>query len=245
MKLNLIMPMAGGGTRFSQCGYSEPKPLITLFGKPFFFHAAQSISKYVALESITFVVLKQHIEQFSIDREIKKCFPEAKIAVIPAVLPGAVLTCLHGVEEIADGEPILFNDCDHAFLCRSFYDFCAQEKFQTIDGGLLTFKSHDERFSFAQCGEDGFVVRTVEKKAVSDNAICGAYYFKDKQTFLQAANAYLKNCEYKEYFVSGVYNELAKNNKKVTLFETDEHLSFGTPEELTQAKKSTSRILLE
>ena len=83
MNLNLIMPMGGGGTRFENHGFSVPKPLIQIYGKPFFYWATQSVSKFVELETITFVVLKSHIEQFGIDEEIKKFYPDAKIHVIP------------------------------------------------------------------------------------------------------------------------------------------------------------------
>ncbi len=236
MKLNLVMPMGGGGTRFGNHGFNVPKPLIEIYGKPFFYWATQSIAKFVELGSLTFVVLKEHIEKFKIDVVIKSYYPNAKICIIPEVLPGAVLTCINGVDSIEDGEPLLFNDCDHLFLCNDFYNFCKAKCFCDIDGGLLTFKSNDPKFSFAECDAKGFVTRTVEKQVVSDKAICGAYYFKDKKTFLNSANVYLKNCQYKEFFVSGVYNELAKTGGKISLFKTDSHVSFGTPKEFELAK---------
>ena len=33
-KLNILIPMAGAGTRFQQAGYTFPKPLIEINGKP-------------------------------------------------------------------------------------------------------------------------------------------------------------------------------------------------------------------
>ena len=80
---------------------------------------------------------------------------------------------------------------------------------------------------------------------MSDSAICGAYYFKDKSTFSRAAEIYLKNCRYKEFFVSGVYNVLAGSGKKITTFMTDAHVSFGTPEEYEAAKADTTWKELE
>ena len=119
-------------------------------------------------------------------------------------------TCREGVEKIPAGEPILFNDCDHLFLCKSFYKFCNEKRFSENDAALLTFKSSDPRFSFALCGNDGFVTQTVEKQAISNNAICGAYYFNNKKIFLDAMSTYLNNCKYKEFFISGIYNILAQ-----------------------------------
>lgn len=110
MKINLIMPMGGGGTRFGNQGFDVPKPLIEIYGKPFFYWATQSLAKFVELQSLTFVVLKEHVEKFHIDEVIKKYYPDANIVVILEVLPGAVLTCKAGVQKVTDSEPILFNE---------------------------------------------------------------------------------------------------------------------------------------
>ena len=245
MKLHLVMPMGGGGTRFGNRGFSVPKPLIEIYGKPFFYWATQSVAKFTDLSGLSFVVLKEHVEQFGIDGRIREFYPDARITVNPEVLPGAVLTCMEGCRDIPDGTPVLFNDCDHLFLCRILYEFCREGCPPAVDAALLTFKSRDPRFSFAELSADGFVTRTVEKEAVSDSAICGAYYFKDKETFSQAVEVYLKNCQYKEFFVSGVYNVLAGSGKKITTFNTDVHVSFGTPEEYEAAKADATWKELE
>lgn len=89
--INLIMPMGGKGSRFTKEGFQVPKPLIRIKDKPFFYWATQSIRKYIKLKSLTFVVLQEHIDKFSIDKEILNYFPEAKIEIIQEVLNGAVL----------------------------------------------------------------------------------------------------------------------------------------------------------
>ena len=68
------------------------------------------------------------------------------------------------------------------FLCDEFNRYCNNGKFDDIDGALLTFQSTDPKFSFLEMDETGNVINTVEKKAVSDKAICGAYYFKNKKS---------------------------------------------------------------
>lgn len=238
MKLNLVMPMGGGGTRFGNNGFEIPKPLLKLYGKPFFYWATRSVEKFVELESLTFVVLEEHVKEFKIDEEIRKFFPDANIVTIPEILPGAVLTCKAGINNISNNTPILFNDCDHLFLCQEFYEFCKNARFTEVDGALLTFKSDEDKFSYVAYGSDGYINRTVEKEVISDDAICGAYYFKDKDTFLDATEEYLTKCAYKEFFVSGVYNILIEHGKKIKSFHTDVHVSFGTPEEYKAAGTS-------
>ena len=86
---------------------------------------------------------------------------------------------------------------------------------------------------------------TVEKVVASDEAICGAYYFRNKGIFQNAVEIYLKKCAYKEYFISGVYNELVVLGKNLGTFRVDEHISFGTPKEYAEAKKDVRlRMLL-
>ena len=232
-KLHLILPMAGAGTRFFNRGYDCPKPLIPLHGKPFFYWAAKSVEAPLAL--LRFVVLREHVERFAIDRAIRQEFPQADIVILDHVLPGAVLTCLAGVEDSPPEAPVLFNDCDHLFRCAGLTALCQTPAARRPDGVLLTFTSREPKFSFLARDEAGRVTRTVEKQAISSDAICGAYFFNRKDLFVQGAEAYLKNCQYNEFFMSGVYNEMIAGGQNIRGLATDLHISFGTPEEYAQA----------
>jgi len=243
-KLNLIMPMGGGGTRFGNKGFELPKPLIPIYGKPFFYWATQSIYKYADIGRLIFVVLQEHIDRFGIDTEIKKYYPDALIKVIPKVLPGAVLTCKEGVSLAEDDAPIVFNDCDHLFLCDSFYEYCNKLN-DKLDGALLTFKSDEAKFSYVAYDENGKVTHTVEKEVVSNDAICGAYYFKNKKLFLDATEEYLEACSYSEFFMSGLYNMMAKHDKEIGTFGVDVHVSFGTPDEYEAAQSDSTYTKLD
>lgn len=234
-RIHLLMPMGGGGTRFGNKGFNVPKPLIMLQGRPFLYWATTSVTRYIDVCDITFIVLKEHVEKFSIDKVIREYFPDAKIHVIPEILNGAVLTCEAGLSEINDSLPVLFNDCDHAFLSPSFNEFARKADFSSPDAGLLTFTSDSPAFSYVQFDENKKVTGTIEKVVVSDEAICGAYYFKNRDTFLTGMKTYLERCAYKEYFVSGIYNELIKAGKTVETFKLSDHISFGTPDEYDQA----------
>lgn len=235
-KIHLIMPMGGRGSRFRDMG-DIPKPLIRLNGKPFFYWAVRSISKNIDVADITFVVLQEHVDNYGIDSEINKIFPNAEIIMIPDVLDGAVLTCREGLKAITDDRPVVFNDCDHAFQSHSFEMYCNAGDFTQIDGALLTFKSHEPIFSYLLKDDFNRVVLTVEKEVISNEAICGCYYFKNKDIFLKTMKIYLKECNYQEYFISGMYNIMATNGANIKAFETDYHIPFGVPEEYEIAKK--------
>lgn len=236
MNVNLIMPMAGEGSRFFKDGFFLPKPLIEINEKPFFYWATQSIRKFVKLKSLTFVILQDHIDKFNIDKEILKYFEEAKFVVIPKVLNGAVLTCLNGIKNIDDNEYIIFNDCDHLFLCEKFYKDIKLGELEKLDAALLTFKSNENKYSFVGFDKYGKISHTVEKQVISNDAICGTYCFKNKALFKNAAEIYLKNCNYKEFFISGIYNVMLEKDMNIKNYNLDQHISFGTPEEFYIAK---------
>lgn len=232
--LHLVMPMGGSGSRFYKNGISIPKPMLTLKGRPFFYWAARSITKYNDIADITFVILQKHIDEFGLDGRIIDYFPEARIIVIPEVLPGPVFTCIKGGEGIRDGLPIIFNDCDHLFK-SSVLNQALTEALH-CDGGLVSFHADEPQFSYIKF-ENGRIVGTAEKAVVSTRAICGAYLFKDRETFLTAARQYIQECSAAECFMSGVYNTMCRNGLSVEEFEADYHINFGTPVEYEQAKE--------
>lgn len=235
-KIHYIMPMAGRGSRFSKAGFDFPKPLITIYDKPFFYWSTRSIEKFVDISTLDFVVLQEHVDRYDIDKEIRLYFPEARIHALPEVTEGAVITCMKGIKEIMDELPVLFNDCDHLFKSSDFNNFCLESFDENIDGLLLTFSSEEPKYSFVEKNEQGNVIRTVEKEAISDEAICGCYYFKNRELFLNCVEKYLKECDYSEFFMSGVYNVMIEKGMTVKSMRTDYHVPYGIPEEYEKAK---------
>lgn len=246
--VHLIMPMGGAGSRFFENGFVMPKPLIEINGKPFFYWATQSIVNFIDVKSLTFVVLKAHIDEFNIDKKILEFYPNAEIEIINEVLKGPVLTCLNGINKIADDLPIIINDCDHMFKCSCINLLFGKDMSETtidFDGGLITFNSNEPFFSYINYNNDGKIIGTVEKKVVSNKAICGAYVFKNANIFKEMSEKYLKVCEYSEFFLSGVYNVMCQNGLEIRSFETDFHISFGTPKEYNIAKEFNEFDILE
>lgn len=237
MKPHLIMPMGGAGSRFFKNGYMCPKPLIDINGKPFLYWSTMSIARYIDIIDLTFVVLQKHIDDFDIDEVIKGYFPKAKIVVLPEILPGPVFTALRGVAHIKDYFPIIFNDCDHMFKCLEINKLFNEKKFE-YDGGLLTFESNEPQFSYVKYDENRKIVGTIEKKVVSNSAICGAYIFKNAALFSEVVKVYTSKCPYNECFMSGLYNVMCEKKLLINDYLVDYHVEFGTPEEYERAKGS-------
>lgn len=228
-KIHLVIPCGGAGSRFYKNGYSIPKPLIELFGKPFFYWAAKSVYNIFDVKDITFIILQEHIEKFSIDKEIKKYFPDANISVLPYQLNGPVYTALSGVSFFADGDPIVFQDCDHAMTCDKV-------DLNDADGAVMSFSSREPCFGYLKY-IDGRYAGTVEKNPVSDYAIFGCYYFKNAETFVRCAVQYFNDGTSNEFYMSGLLNYITN----VERIDVKEHFEFGTPDELNALTQEVSQ----
>jgi NDP-sugar pyrophosphorylase family protein len=231
-KVHIVIPCGGAGSRFKQNDVSIPKPLIDLYGKPFFWWAAQSAIRAFPMKDLTFIVLEEHIEEYKIVAEIKKYFPEAKISVLPYQLNGPVFTAISGISQFADGDPIVFQDCDHAMSCNEF------EIPDDCEGAIMSFKSREPQFGYIKYigGRDTQYAGTVEKNPVSNHAIFGCYYFKNAEVFAKAAVLYFNDGTQKEFYMSGLYNYLL-NVKRI---DVKDHFEFGTPDELKELKSEVS-----
>lgn len=232
------MPMAGEGSRFLNEGWQTPKPLIELHGIPLFKRAIGSVSDGEIPMKYSFIVRKEHIERYRIDEGIRSFVPNANVFYVEKTTRGAVETCLIAESAIADDDAVIVMDCDLEFRSVGFLEIIktilAQSLTETQGGALVSFKSNEPRYSYAEVGEDGFVIRTAEKEVISDNALCGAYFFSSAKRFKQVAHQLLDEPIFSkpEYYVSLLYNYLLAAGEKVFLSPLDEYYSYGTPEEL-------------
>jgi NDP-sugar pyrophosphorylase family protein len=227
---SLIMPMAGRGSRFAKQGIPEPKPLIDLGGKPFFWWATESVRREISLAEMVFVVLEEHVRDWSIDARIHAFYPEAQILAIPEVTAGSAETADLGMAQLTGSGPVVINDCDHAFVARGLSRAIAGLE-HTFAGTLMTFVSESPNYSFVKLTSDGSVGGTVEKQVASPFAIAGCYLFQSAALYREQYERYRNDCPYNELYISGIYNQLLRDNFKVDKVVLDDHFAFGTPEE--------------
>lgn len=231
-ELDLIMPMAGRGSRFEREGFALPKPLIALHGQPLFWWAVQSLATRVPLGRLVFVVLREHIERFQIDRQILQRYAHAHVEALDQVTEGAAQTAAAGVQALGRTDvPLAINDCDHAFDAGGLLSTLDLLDHGGADAALMGFRSTDPAFSYARLDGQAKVVGTVEKQTVSPFAIAGCYLFRRPQTFLDYYEAYRHACPYPELYMSGIYNTLITAGGTVAFHELERHVPFGTPSE--------------
>jgi dTDP-glucose pyrophosphorylase len=234
--LCMLMPMAGRGSRFKDHGIILPKPLIQISGKPFFYWSTLGVIREFPNVQLVYVVLREHIEMFNIDKQIKFYFPQSKIAILEDVTSGALETALAAVPYVDPKAILIVNDCDHAFSYNNLKKAC-QSINEGSDGFLTHFNSNFAHYSYAAYSENGCLLRTVEKQVISNYAIAGVYGFKNMSELINVSQIYTKNCQYSELFISGVYNEMVNLGAIIHGFYVDYHIAFGTPDEFKVANQ--------
>jgi NDP-sugar pyrophosphorylase family protein len=235
--INLI-PLAGLGSRFSKKGYVDPKPLISVSGKPMIVQAANYLPK--ALRTI-FVCLEEHLTKYPLENSIKREYPNGKIVSLNKTTEGQACTCEVGLEGESPNSPLLIAACDNGML----YD---KEKYEDllndteVDAIAWSFRNHPssernpEMYGWIKTDANDTVTGVSVKKAISDtprkdHAIVGTFYFRKTSYFLKAlSRMYRKNIRVNgEFYVDSCLNELVEMNLNVKVFEIDHYIGWGTP----------------
>lgn len=229
-KLNVLIPMAGAGSRFANTGYTFPKPLIEVHGKPMIQIMVENLNidaNYI------FVVLKEHYTRYNLKYLLNLIYPNCKIVQVDSITEGAACTTLLAKEYIDNDAPLLIANSDQFIEWNSneaMYAFSADD----IDGGILTFKNTHPKWSYVKLDSDGFVSQIAEKIVISDIATVGIYYWSKGSDYCKYALQMIeKNIRVNnEFYVCPVYNEAIADGKKIRIKNIDNMWGLGTPEDL-------------
>lgn len=229
-KLNVLIPMAGAGSRFQQAGYTFPKPLIEVRGKPMI----QVVVENLNIEAnYIFICQREHYETYNLKYLLNLIAPDCKIVLVDGITEGAACTTLLAKEFIDNDQPLVMANSDQYVEWNSnevMYAFNAD----TIDGGILTFNASHPKWSYAKLDENGFVSEVAEKKVISDLATVGVYYWAKGSDYVKYAEQMIeKNIRVNnEFYVCPVFNEAIGDGKKIRVKNIDKMWGIGTPEDL-------------
>ena len=228
--LNVLIPMAGRGSRFSEKGYVFPKPLIEINGKPMI----QIVVENINIEAnYIFIVLQEHIEKYNIDKMLKLIVPNCTIVVTDGITEGAASTTLLAKQFINNDNPLVIANSDQYIEWNpreAMYNFTSKD----IDGGILTFNSTHPKWSYAKTDDNGNVTEVAEKNPISTHATVGIYYWKAGKNYVTSAEEMIqKNIRVNnEFYVCPVYNQAIQKSQKIIIEEINEMWGIGTPEDL-------------
>lgn len=229
-KLNVLIPMAGAGSRFEKAGYTFPKPLIDVNGKPMI----QVVVDNLNLDAnFIYVVQKSHRQKYNLDTLLNLITPNCTIIEVDGLTEGAACTALMAKDLINNDNPLFFANSDQYVEWNS-NEFMYKMQETNFDGGIVTFKSTHPKWSFVKLDENNFASMVAEKNPISDLATVGYYFWKNGSDFVKYAEQMINNNirVNNEFYVCPVFNEAINDGKKIITFNASKMWGIGTPEDL-------------
>ena len=235
-----LIPLAGRGSRFAKVGYKDPKPLIKVSGKPMIIQAANSLPNS---QNHIFVTLKEHLENYPLEKTLKQEYQDANIISIDEVTQGQAITCSLGLKDADKNSSLLIAATDNGMIYN-------HEKYQNliedenVDAIIFTFKHHissknnPQMYGWVKVDDKDNATAVSVKVPISENpyedhAIVGTFWFKKVEYFNKALKKLLeKNIRVNgEYYVDSLMGELIELGLNVKVFEVDDYICWGTPDD--------------
>jgi HAD superfamily hydrolase (TIGR01509 family) len=228
--LNVLIPMAGAGSRFEAAGYTFPKPLIEVRKKPMIQVVVENLN---IKANYIYVVQKSHREKYNLDALLSLITPGCKIVETEGMTEGAACTALLAKEHINSDAPLFFANSDQ-FVEWDSNEFLYKMNETDADGGIVTFEATHPKWSFAKIDEQGLVTEVAEKKPISNIATVGYYYWKHGSDFVKYAEQMIdKNDRVNgEFYVAPCFNHAIADGKQIRTFNAKKMWGIGVPEDL-------------
>ena len=236
--LNIVLPIAGRGSRFADEGYDLPKPLIPIHGVPMIQLVTENLRPKREHRFI-YVCQKEHIEKYDLGNKLRSYTGEDNTIVIPIdyMTEGQVCSVLVAKDYISNDEALMSANADQ-WVDFSIDDYLEDMDKRDLDGLIMTMKSEDPKWSFAKVGDNGYVVETAEKIPISDDATVGIFNFRHGKDLVRAAEQMIEEDVRvnNEFYTCPVYNYLIRDNKRIGVYsvgkEYDGMYGLGIPYDL-------------
>lgn len=235
--MNIVIPMAGRGSRFARAGYRMPKPLIDVHGHPMIEYVIRNITPSCSHRFI-FICLQDQLEQYRMDQLLTSLAPGCVILPIDRVTEGAACTVLLAEEWIDSGDPLMIANSDQ-YVDTDINRYNAA--LGDADGLIMTMPASDPKWSYIRFDEQGFVTMVREKEVISEEATVGIYNYAHGRDFVRYARRMIeKDIRVNgEFYVAPVYNEMIADGKRIVFHNVGEKMhGLGIPEDLNAFLRS-------
>jgi dTDP-glucose pyrophosphorylase len=234
--LNIVIPMAGAGSRYAREGYLEPKPLIPVHGAPMIQVVINNLRPSCEHRFI-FVCRQAHVDEYGLAAKLNSWAPGCKIATVQELTDGAACTVLAAKPYIHSENPLMIANSDQ-FVNVNINAYLKQMIDCKYDGLIMTMKADDPKWSFVGLDMNHLVTRVAEKQVISNEATVGIYNFQKGADFVNHAEDMIEANERVngEFYVAPVYNRLIAGNKRVGIYnigsEGNGMYGLGIPSDL-------------
>jgi dTDP-glucose pyrophosphorylase len=234
--LNIVIPMAGAGSRFALAGYKETKPLIAVSGVPMIRLVIENLRPRQEHRFI-FICQAAHVAQYNLREQLSAWAPGCEVISINGLTQGAACTVLAVENLIANNEPLMIANSDQ-WVDVDINRYLARQDDADLDGLIMTMTADDPKWSFVSLSAEGLVTRVVEKEVISNEATVGIYNYRRGRDFVDGAHAMIAADERSngEFYVAPVYNRLIRAGARVGIHnvggEARGMYGLGTPADL-------------
>lgn len=242
--MNVLLLCSGNDEIFYEKGFSYPKNLVEINGKPVIQHVIENVKRELGEEDRFILAIKKSEDSryhtATVARLVQK---EVNIITVSDSTKGAVCTALLAVSKIENKEDLLIINGD-IILDTSIKKAVEYFKNKGADGGAITFHSVHPRWSYVKCNQDREIMEAAEKRPISTHATAGIYYFRTGHNFVEAAMASIRKDANVNgnYYVCPVFNEMILAQKKLFAYEIENksYHSLSTPDGVMQYQKFVS-----
>ena len=229
-KINVLVPMAGLGSRFLTKGFTKPKPMIDVNGTPMIIKAIKSLG--VENANYLFVVTENEFTKY-ITEEISKLVP-AKFISIDYLTEGPACSALLFESQINNDDELIIANCDQIMEWDPAVFLLNVRLF---DGAVVTYHENTDKNSYATINSSGIVTSIKEKQVVSNISLNGIHYWKKGKYFVESSKEMIKQDDRApngEFYVGPSYNHMIKKGLKVGIYHIPNqmHHAVGIPEDL-------------
>ena len=243
--MNILIPMAGEGKRFSDTGYTVHKPAIPTYSRrtgvevPMVVAATEDLPHIDAPDTVLTYVNREFHKDDGIEDVILTYYPDAKFITAEKLTEGQACTCLLAKEFIDNDIPLLIAGCDNGMV----YDLANFDSLTAQCDALVFTYRHNEAvlmnpkaYGYVTTNADGNATGVSVKVPISDNpmndhAVVSTFWFKRGSDFVTAAEAMIAVNDRinNEFYVDQVVKYLLRMNLDVRIFEIDRYIGWGTP----------------
>jgi len=236
--LNIVIPMAGAGSRFASAGYADPKPLVRIHGVSMIRIVIDNLTPKEEHRFI-FICRQAHLQAYDLRNQLERWAPGSAVIPIQDLTQGAACTVLRAKQLIDNNDALMIANSDQ-YVDVDINEYLRAMRASKLDGQIMTMKANDPKWSFIRMSDTGYVSTVVKKVVVSDEATTGIYNFSHGRDFVAAAESMIER-ELRvngEFYVAPAYNLLIGAGAKVGYFNIGRQGSgmygLGTPDDLNR-----------
>ncbi|WP_290873654.1 glycosyltransferase family 2 protein [Aquabacterium sp.] len=234
--INIVIPMAGAGSRFAKAGYTDPKPLIMVHSKPMIKLVIENLRPRESHRFI-FICQADHVQRYDLRSKLSAWAPGCEVIEINGLTEGAACTVLAAKELINNDDQLMIANSDQ-YIDHDINHYLSFMHKEALDGLIMTMTANDPKWSFVGLDDSNNVTKVVEKQVISNEATVGIYNFSRGSDFVAAAESMIKSDDRvnNEFYVAPTYNSLISQGAKVRPYNIGSEGSgmygLGIPDDL-------------